>query len=219
MSFNMADYVDVRQRVQLFHAKYPEGSLRFEFKGICEHNPEFIWGIAYAYRTPDDPAPAQGTAQELAVGRTNFTKGSEVQNLETSCWGRAISALGLGIDKGIASADEVRFAQERQQGAPPQREYSGFDSNPMASPKQIDYINRLVNNTTYVVEYWKHEEGLAGALNAKNASRLIEYLQDLEHDMAGKTRLFMDAKKWHEGQSAEPEYDPWASTLQIEEEN
>lgn len=214
MSFNMSDYIDVRQRVQLFHAKYPEGSLRFEFKGLCDHNPEYIWGIAYAYRTADDPAPAMGTAQELANGRTNFTRGSEIQNLETSAWGRCISALGLGIDKAIASADEVRYAEARQA----QREHDeaqGYVSRdyhvgrePRATAKQIEFINKLVNKTTYVVEYWKQQEGHEGDLTVPQAKVLIEYLKDL--DLAAKTRLFADAKKWHDAKAPADEYDPWA---------
>ena len=84
MTFNMADYVDVKERITLFYEKYPEGSLQFEFKGILESNPDMIWGIAYAYRTPDDVRPGTGTAAELAIGKTNFTKFSELQNLETS---------------------------------------------------------------------------------------------------------------------------------------
>jgi hypothetical protein len=37
-----------------------------------------------------------------------------MQNLETSCWGRALAAVGIGIEKGVATADEVRAAQHRE---------------------------------------------------------------------------------------------------------
>ena len=115
MTFNMADYVDVKERITLFYEKYPEGSLQFEFKGILESNPDMIWGIAYAYRTPDDVRPATGTAAELAIGRTNFTKFSELQNLETSSFGRCIGALGIGLGKSVATKQEVEAAQARQE--------------------------------------------------------------------------------------------------------
>jgi hypothetical protein len=46
-------------------------------------------------------------------GTTPFTRGSEIQNLETSAWGRAIGALGIGIDASIATLDEVQQAKER----------------------------------------------------------------------------------------------------------
>lgn len=199
MSFNIADYIDVKERVKLFIKAYPEGSLRFEFKGICEHDPEYMWGIAYAYRTPDDAAPAMGTAQELAVGRTNFTRGSTMQNLETSCWGRAISALGIGIDKSIASRDEVEFAQARQSEP---REYSGFTNKPHASPKQIALINKLTKDRTFIVQYWKHTKEIVGALTAPQASDLIEFLTKAEAE--AKEAFIAEAIEWN---NAEP--DPW----------
>ena len=75
---------------------------------------KWVMGRAYAYRTPDDQRPGVGTAWEIVPGTTNFTRGSEIQNLETSCWGRAIGSLGLGIEASIATLDEVEQAKERQ---------------------------------------------------------------------------------------------------------
>jgi hypothetical protein len=74
---------------------------------------KWVIGRAYAYRTPDDPRPGIGTAWEIVPGTTPFTRGSEIQNLETSAWGRAIGALGIGIDASIATLDEVQHAKER----------------------------------------------------------------------------------------------------------
>ena len=115
MTFNMADYVDVKQRITEFYKKYPEGSIQFEFKGTLESNPDMIWGIAYAYRTATDERPGIGTAAELAVGKTTFTRGSELMNLETSAWGRAIGSLGIGLGKSVATKQEVEAAQARQE--------------------------------------------------------------------------------------------------------
>lgn len=113
MSFDLSNYVDVKTRIKLFYEKYPDGSLQFEFKGSSADG-STIWGIAYAYRTPDDPRPATGTASELAKGKTSFTAGSELMNLETSAIGRAIGNFGIGIDAGMASKDEVEMAKQRQ---------------------------------------------------------------------------------------------------------
>lgn len=114
MAYDLGDYVDVQTRIKLFYEKFPEGSLQFEFKGNLPGNNDYIWGIAYAYRTPDDPRPAMGTASEASQGKTAFTRGSELANLETSCWGRCLGALGLGIAKGIASKQEVESAKQRE---------------------------------------------------------------------------------------------------------
>ncbi len=58
-------------------------------------------------------SPGIGTAWEIVPGTTNFTRGSELQNLETSAWGRAIGALGIGVDASIATLDEIQHAKER----------------------------------------------------------------------------------------------------------
>jgi len=120
---DLSNYVTVAERVQRFNQQYPEGSLSFEvvdWRELPSHGLVVI-GRAMAHRVPGDPSPGVGWAMEFVPGRTNFTKGSEIQNLETSAWGRAIAALGIAVDRGIASRDEVRAAQARQaafEGAP-----------------------------------------------------------------------------------------------------
>ena len=114
MSYDISDYVDVKTRIELFYAKYPEGSIQFEFMGIMPGNEDFIWGIARAYRHPEDPRPFTGTCSELAQGSTNFTRGSELANLETSAIGRCIGSGGIGLGKSMASKQEVNAAKARQ---------------------------------------------------------------------------------------------------------
>jgi hypothetical protein len=114
MSYDISDYVDVKTRIELLYKKYENASIQFEFKGVMEGNPDFIWGIAYVYRHPEDPRPATGTCSELAQGKTAFTRGSELANLETSAIGRAIGALGIGLGKSMATKQEVSAAQARQ---------------------------------------------------------------------------------------------------------
>jgi hypothetical protein len=125
MSYDISDYVDVKTRIELLYKKFPEASIQFEYKGLMEGNPDFIWGIAYVYRTPDDPRPATGTCSELAQGKTAFTRGSELANLETSAIGRAIGCLGIGLGKSMATKQEVNAAQARQ-------------VTPTAAPKEVD---------------------------------------------------------------------------------
>jgi hypothetical protein len=67
---------------------------------------------AAAFRYPDDPAPGIGCAWERVPGLTNFTRNSELQNAESSAWGRAIIAVGAADAKrGIASAEDVESRQ------------------------------------------------------------------------------------------------------------
>jgi len=115
MDNRLDNYVDVPHRIKLFYEKYPEGSLQMDpdlqFQTVGDQ--VIVIGRAYAYRNSSDEKPGVGTAQEYLPGKTNFTRGSEIQNLETSCWGRAIGALGIGIDKAIATKEEVQLAIER----------------------------------------------------------------------------------------------------------
>jgi hypothetical protein len=119
-----ADYIDVAARVVEFRAKHPDGSLQpFEPWRVVEvAGATFIVYTAAAYRTPDDIRPGVGTAWEPFPGLTNFTRNSELQNAETSAWGRAIIAVGAAdAKKGVASAEDVRNRQAEQQvedGAP-----------------------------------------------------------------------------------------------------
>jgi hypothetical protein len=114
MSYDISDYIDVKTRIELLYKKFENASIQFEFKGVMEGNPDFIWGIAYVYRHPEDPRPATGTCSELAQGKTAFTRGSELANLETSAIGRAIGALGIGLGKSMATKQEVNSAKARQ---------------------------------------------------------------------------------------------------------
>jgi len=111
---DLSDYVEVAERIQEFREKYPDHSLRGDYRP--EHLGD-LWYIAYraeAWRTPTDPAPGIGCAWELVPGRTPFTRGSELQNAETSAWGRAIIAVGAADAKrGIASREEVHAQRER----------------------------------------------------------------------------------------------------------
>jgi hypothetical protein len=112
--YNLDGYIDVPSRIKLFLAKHPEGCLQMDEPQFVEvEGKKWVIGRAYAYRTPDDQRPGIGTAWEIVPGTTPFTRGSEIQNLETSAWGRAIGALGIGIDASIATLDEIQHAKER----------------------------------------------------------------------------------------------------------
>lgn len=109
MTFDLADYVDVPERMRLFYGKHPEGTFQGKGEFVRDEQGRIIGYVyrARAYRTPDDPCPGIGTAFEPIPGKTPYTRDSEVQNAETSAWGRAIVACGFETKK-IASADEVR---------------------------------------------------------------------------------------------------------------
>jgi hypothetical protein len=107
---SLDDYIDVATRIADFRARYPAGSLRGDWRMIQVGDQHIVAYRAEAWRTPDDTAAGVGCAWELVPGRTPFTRGSELQNAETSAWGRAIIACGASDSKtGIASREEVQW--------------------------------------------------------------------------------------------------------------
>lgn len=114
MAFDLdPNYKDVPARIADFKEKHPEGSLRplnperpYDIVTVADQT--FIVYCAAAFRTPTDTAPGVGTAWELVPGKTPYTKLSELQNAETSAWGRAIVAVLASESKSVASAEDVR---------------------------------------------------------------------------------------------------------------
>jgi hypothetical protein len=106
---NLSDYVDVKERIRLFYERFPDGRLcTGEIKVTSEPDGvSRVWAQAFAYRDPTDIHPGTGWSWLVLPGSTNFTRGSEIENAETSAWGRAIGALGIGIAGSIASKDEI----------------------------------------------------------------------------------------------------------------
>ena len=112
------DYIPVNERIAAFIARYPEGSLRplwpaEPYRVLGEGDTKWLVYGACAFRTPDDPSPGVGLAWEPVPGRTPYTRGSELMVAETSAWGRALAAIGIATNKSVASAEEVKSAQER----------------------------------------------------------------------------------------------------------
>ena len=113
MAFDLSEYVDVKTRLKQALALYPH--LR-----IVEHRPEitqvgdqlFIECSVTVSRDPDDPIPVTAYIFEPYPGRTTFTTLSEQANGATSALGRALGYMGFGIDKSIASSNEVLGRQQ-----------------------------------------------------------------------------------------------------------
>jgi hypothetical protein len=78
----LKDYIEVKDRIQMFYAKFPEGTLHFQYKGVLEFNGEtFIYGEAFAYPERDKMAYASGWAWERVPAR-GFAKGAEMMTLK-----------------------------------------------------------------------------------------------------------------------------------------
>lgn len=119
-------YKDVPARIADFKAKHPEGCFRpvdpsEPYKIEALDGRFFIVYTAAAYRSPEDPLPGIGVAWEPFPGKTPYTKDSELQNAETSAWGRAIVAVLASESKSVASAEDVRNRQADREVQPVER--------------------------------------------------------------------------------------------------
>jgi hypothetical protein len=105
------DYVEVNTRLKYFResGRYVGWCLTTE---VIELTPD--WTVLKAViRDDKDRVVATGIAYEKA-GSSPINKTSYVENCETSAWGRALGNLGIGIDKSVATFDEVSSAIKLQ---------------------------------------------------------------------------------------------------------
>lgn len=142
MSFDLANYTTVNERIITFYDKYPTGVISTHpAKTIELGSSTFISVIAEVYTTPDAPAVV-AEAWEPYPGKTPYTRDSEMMNAATSAIGRALMQLAIGIKESAASADEVKARQTDGPALPaPTRTGVGKWK---ATPKQVAAINRMI---------------------------------------------------------------------------
>lgn len=116
--FDLGDYVQVKDRIAKFYELYGNGRL-VTSQVLLTKEPDDkprVLVEAKAYRNPEDPLPGVGWSWLELPGKSPYTNGSEVENAETSAWGRAIAALGVLTEFSIASRQEVRDKQGETNG-------------------------------------------------------------------------------------------------------
>jgi hypothetical protein len=118
--FDLSNYKTVEERITEAKALFPQGRFQTELlvlpPGLAE---KYVAVKARFFRHHDDPTPGEGVAWETVPGKTPYTKDSELQNAETSAWGRAlVAALVVDTSKGIASRQEVRRQRDNETTAP-----------------------------------------------------------------------------------------------------
>jgi hypothetical protein len=197
--FNLDNYVDVPTRLGMALQKYPDLRIQETQREIIEMPDKscFIRCTVTVWRDANDPIPAIASACEIYPGRTPYTKMSENEVGFTSALGRALGYMGFGINKSIASRNEVEAAQSRQPTgrlAPvvpmhdvevpfpdePQREY--------ATPKQMGMMRALANGQglkgddlkTFISATLNREVHTSGELTKRDISKVIDALKASE---------------------------------------
>jgi len=199
--FNLDNYVDVPTRLGMALKKYPDLRIQETQREIIEMPDKscFIRCTVTVWRDASDPIPAIASACEIYPGRTPYTKMSENEVGFTSALGRALGYMGFGINKSIASRNEVEAAQSRQPTgrlAPvvpmhdvevpfpdePQREY--------ATPKQMGMMRALANGQglkgddlkTFISATLNREVHTSGELTKRDISKVIDALKASEQN-------------------------------------
>jgi hypothetical protein len=128
-------YIPVNERLK-FLADNFSYSIESNYEYFAERK---MWVVKSTLRLKkeDEWFTYSGMAQEVESGNykeVNFT--SALENAETSAIGRACAMAGIGIDAGIASADEVSKAINRA------------EVDEVGDEKRM-YLLTLLENTTY----------------------------------------------------------------------
>jgi hypothetical protein len=192
-AFNLGDYVDVPTRLAEALKRWPNLRIQ-ETKPIIVtvDNQQYVEISCTVWRDVDDVLPMVAYCWEPIPGRTPYTKGSEMMNASTSCLGRALGFLGMGIGKSIASRNEVQARQPspiavvvpmRDDLEQPFGETT--DTKQYVSPKQRGMIRALAfekkigtaDLMPYINKLLKNEYSSIEALSKQEASQVIESLQ------------------------------------------
>ena len=192
-AFNLGDYVDVPTRLAEALKRWPDLRIQ-ETKPVIVtvDNQQYVEISCTVWRDSTDLMPTVAYCWEPIPGRTPYTKGSEMMNASTSCLGRALGFLGMGIGKSIASRNEVQARQPspiaevtpiradleqpfgdttdtKQYATPKQRgmiRARAFEKK-IGTTELMPYINKVLGNEYSSIE----------ALSKQEASQVIESLQ------------------------------------------
>lgn len=102
------NYAPVNERVKGFRYVYPEGAIETEIIDNDKENKSVT--IRATIKNENGAILSQATASETLAG-SYINKTSMIENCETSAIGRAIGLLNIGIDGGIATAEDMKRAQ------------------------------------------------------------------------------------------------------------
>ena len=161
------DYVEVNERIKAFRMLYPQGSIQTEMisnaDGVC------VFKAIVGYYNDDATilkVLGTGYAYEKE-GSTYINKTSYIENAETSAVGRALGMCGLGIDKSLASAEEVENAKQMQDDLAAQK------------IEQMQVILKLIEETGVDLEKIKNKYEIS-SLDKANDKQLAEIEKTLK---------------------------------------
>lgn len=106
MKVGAGDYAKVSERVKAFRKVYPMGSIEPEIESITDT--EVRMKATITDGNDNILAIARATEEKKAKGRMTINLTDMIENCETSAVGRALGFAGFGIDKEIASGEDMQ---------------------------------------------------------------------------------------------------------------
>lgn len=196
MAFNMGDYVDVPTRLREALKRYPDLRIQ-ETDAQVVTMPDgstFYRCTVTVWRDATDPIPAIATAAEPYPGKTPYTKNSEFMVGMTSALGRALGYMGFGINKSIASQNEVLARTDSPTSSAPRptaapkpsvTPITTIGGQSLLTGKQLAYIKRLAEKHgmdeqalfVYVQAVLNDDSKVPEVLTLAEANRVIDALK------------------------------------------
>ena len=197
MAFNIDNYVDVPTRLAEALKRYPDLRIQETAAEVVTmpDGSTFYRCTITVWRDASDLIPSIATAAEPYPGKTPYTKNSEFMVGMTSALGRALGYMGFGINKSIASRNEIEARQDPKkpdaQIAPIRREPSSAHPK-QASQKQVYFINSLAKGAgfdesalhDYIAATLDSDAVTLETLNPEQATQVIDALKHLPSSKA-----------------------------------
>ena len=139
MSFNLADYTTVAERIKLFWEKYPEGAVRT--MALPSDANVFIMRCEL-YRNVSDVVPfSTGHAREVASDK-GVNRDFPLENCETSSIGIACKNAGIGTDKHGPSREEmVKVERVQNRETLTDEGYTPYQIGRMAANREANAVD------------------------------------------------------------------------------
>lgn len=175
-------YPEVSQRIKAFRKVYPNGVIETEMELPSEGTCIFKAII----RNENGDVIATGTASETQNSST-INETSYIENCETSAVGRALGFCGFGIDAGVATAEEVQNAIQKEE----------YDSKQPISEEQMliiakldekqkEHIRKIYKKDPITLSYHEAEK----VIESLRKNGLIKTKKEEEHEKKEKEEVF-----------------------------
>jgi len=175
-------YSEVSQRIMAFRKLYPNGVIETEM--TLPNDDTCIFRAII--RNENGDVIATGTACEKQSG-SYINKTSYIENCETSAVGRALGMCGLGIDTGVATAEEVQNTIQKEE----------YDSKHPISEEQMliiakldekqkEHIRKIYKKDPITLSYHEAEK----VIESLRKNGLIKTKKEEEHEKKEKEEVF-----------------------------